>query len=230
MATYRALLAISLLGFNALAQSTDSQDPASRTAADRNNSEAWLFPVQSLNDTLPRWLRLGGEYRSRIESADGIGYAAINDTYLLSRFRLNVTIQPAKWLSFFGETQDSRVFFNHHVPDALPYQNTWDIRQAYIQLGNPTEGWANLTVGRQVLAFGDERVIGPSDWTNTSRTFDAVRLDVHQPGYKVSLFASSVVIGVDRALDHHLQGNNLYGGYGSFQNAIPSSTVEPYML
>jgi hypothetical protein len=62
------------------------------------------------------------------------------------------------------------------------------------------------------------------------RTFEAVRFDVHQTGYKVSLFASSVVVGVDGVMDHHLQGNNLYGVYGSFKNAIPKATLEPYIL
>jgi len=231
MRTSGARAFISLLGFScALAQPTDSQEPASQTAFDGEKSGNWLFPVESLNDTLPRWLRFGGEFRSRIESEDGLRYTTTNDTYLLSRVRVDVTIQPAKWLSFFGETQDSRVIFNNHVPDAVPYQNTWDIRQAYVQLGSSTEGAADLTVGRQVLAFGNERVIGPSDWTNTSRTFDAVRLDVHPAGYQVSLFASSVVIGVDGSMDHHLQGNNLYGAYGSFKNAIPKATLEPYVL
>jgi hypothetical protein len=62
------------------------------------------------------------------------------------------------------------------------------------------------------------------------RTFDAVRLDLHQTGYTVSLFASSVVIGVDGSMDHHLQGNNLYGVYGSFANVVPRATFEPYVL
>jgi hypothetical protein len=103
---------------------------------------------------------------------------------VLSRFRFDVTIQPATWLTFLGETQDSLVFFNRQVPEALPYQNSWDIRQAYVQLGSSAEGWANLVVGRQVLAFGSERLIGSSDWVKAGRTFDAVRLEVHQPGYR----------------------------------------------
>src|SRR5258706_10840817 len=180
MSTASAFAFISLVGFSgALAQSTDSQEPTSQNTFEGGKSGAWLFPVQSLNHALPRWLRFGGEYRSRIESADGIRYTTTNDTYLLSRFRFDVTIQPAKWLSFFGETQDSHVFFNRHVPDTLPYQNAWDIRQAYVRLGSAAEGWADLIVGRQVLAFGDERVIGPSDWVNAGRTFDAARLDWH---------------------------------------------------
>lgn len=228
MANYRALAAISVLGFNsAFAQSTGGQQPNSSSAFD---CEGGLFPVQRMNQILPPWIQFGGEYRTRVESSDGIKYTTTNDTYLLSRLRLNVTIRPADWLAFFGETQDSRVFFNQYIPDAPPYQNIWDIRQAYVQLGNSTEGWADIIAGRQVLAFGDERVIGPSDWLNMGRTFDAVRLDVHRSGYKVSVFASSVVIASDGPIDHHMQGNNLYGVYGSFRNAIVGTTLEPYVL
>ena len=214
----------------AIAQLADSEEPAPGALHDGSKSGTWLFPVERLNLALPRWLRFGGQFRSRFEGEDGVKYTTTNDAYLLTQFRFDVTIQPTQWLTFFGETQDSRVFFNQHVPDAVPYQNTWDIRQAYVQIGSVKEGWADVIVGRQVFAFGDERVIGPSDWLNMGRTFDAARLDLHQPGYKVSLFASSVIIGVDGAMDHHLQSNNLYGVYGSFQNAIPKGTLEPYVL
>jgi hypothetical protein len=62
------------------------------------------------------------------------------------------------------------------------------------------------------------------------RTFDAVRFDVHHGGAKVSLFASSVIVGRDGVIDHHIQGNNLYGIYGSLKNVIRRATVEPYIL
>jgi hypothetical protein len=150
MPTSGAIAFISLLGFGSvLAQPTGSQEPASKNAFDGDKSGAWLFPVDSLNHALPRWLRFGGEFRSRIESEDCISYTTTNDAYLLSRVRVDVTIQPSKWLTVFGEMQDSRIFFNDHVPGAVPYQNSWDLRQAYVQLGNSTEGWADLIVGRQ---------------------------------------------------------------------------------
>src|SRR3979409_141287 len=117
MRTSGTLAVISLLGLSrALAQPVGSQQPTLKNPLDGDKSGAWLFPVESLNDTLPRWLRFGGEFRSRIESEDGIGYTTTNDTYLLSRFRFDVTIQPAKWLSFFGETQDARVLFKTIFP------------------------------------------------------------------------------------------------------------------
>ena len=229
---FRLLLAlIPLLGLSsAHAQPAAGEDPALQTGSNAIDWGARMFPLQTLNRALPGWLQFGGEYRVRGESEDGIGYSPINDTYLLSRFRFNTKIQPSKWVTFFGELQDSRIFFNHHNPNRPPFQNSWDIHQAYVQLGNSTEGWADLTVGRQILLFGAERVIGPSDWLNVNRTFDAVRLNIHHTGYKVSLFASSVVFSTDGVMDHHMQGNNLYGVYGSFKNIIPRATVEPYVL
>ena len=47
------------------------------------------------------------------------------------------------------------------------------------------------------------------------------RVDLHPPGVKVSIFASSVIIARDDVIDHHIEGNNLYGVYSSFTHVIP---------
>lgn len=112
MATRGAIVFLSLVGFSrAVAQSAGGESPAPSPALDSDPPGAWLFPVERLNNALPRWLRFGGEYRLRFEGEDGIGHTTTNDTYLLGRLRFNTKIQPVKWLTFFGETQDSRIFF-----------------------------------------------------------------------------------------------------------------------
>jgi len=143
---------------------------------------------------------------------------------------VGVYVQPTSWLELVGVTQDSRVFFNHHVATALPYQNIWDIREAYVELGGSSEGWIDFVAGRQMFSFGDERVIGPSDWLNMGRTFDTVRVDLHHPGVNVSIFAASVINAIDGQIDHHIEGNNIYGIYSGFSHLIPHATVEPYLL
>jgi hypothetical protein len=165
-----------------------------------------------------------------VESQDGLGYRNVDDVYDLTQLRFGLYIHPAKWLTLVGVTQDARVFFNHHIAEASPYQNIWDVREAYVQLGSSSEGWLDVVAGRQMFSFGDERVIGPSDWSNQGRTFDTVRLDLHQPGVKVSIFAASVIIPVDGEIDHHIQGNNIYGIYGRLTQLIPHTTLEPYVL
>ena len=194
------------------------------------NSDGWLYPVTQLNKLLPNWIQFGGQFRNRVESEDGIGNAPVNDAYDLTQLRLGVYIQPTKWLELVAVTQDSQVFFNHHNPNLPPYQDIWDIREAYAEFGSSTEGWIDVVAGRQMFSFGDERVIGPSDWLNQGRTFDTVRVDLHHPGFKISIFASSVIVARDGAVDHHLQGNNLYGIYSSFTHVIPHATLEPYLL
>jgi hypothetical protein len=194
------------------------------------NPDGWLFPITQLDKLLPHWIQFGGQFRNRAESQDGLNYAPVNDTYNLTQLRIGVYIQPTSWLEIVGVTQDSRVFFNHHVATGPPYQNIWDIREAYAQIGSSTEGWFDLIGGREMLSFGDERVIGPSDWLNMGRTFDTVRLDLHHPGFKVSIFGSSVIVARDGVVDHHLEGNNFYGIYTSLTHFIPRATFEPYVL
>jgi Alginate export len=194
------------------------------------NPDGWLFPITRLDELLPHWIQFGGQFRVRAEGQTGLGSATVNDAYDLTQLPLGSYLQPTKWLKLVGVTQDSRAFFNQHVPNAPPYQNIWDIREAYVQLGNSDEGWIDLVAGRQMFSFGDERVIGPSDWSNMGRTFDTVRLDLHPPSIKVSIFAASVINAIDGPIDHHIEGNNIYGIYSSFAHVIPHATLESYVL
>lgn len=232
---------ILIFGFGAALQRLNAQEVCgSNVAPDPKSAPAnpgvgdspkWLFPVTRLNESLPSWLRFGGEYRDRIEGPIGIGFTGTNDFYLLDRLRVRAVIQPKEWLTFNAEVQDAEIFFNHHIGNVNPYQDTWTLWESYAQVGSSTSGWVDVLAGRQVLLFGDERVIGPSNWTNVGRTFNVARVDLHQPGVNVSVFASSVIPADNAYLHNALPGNNLYGVYGSFDNTvIPKATFEPYVL
>jgi hypothetical protein len=224
------LLGASMLPERANAQTDPNSSGAPSPPAVDSHAPAWLFPIGKLNESLPSWLRFGGEYRDRLEGPIGIGFRGTNDFYLLDRLRVTVAIQPNDWLKFYGEVQDSRIFFNHHIANANPFEDSWTLWQGYAQVGSSTSGWLDVLAGRQVLLFGDERVIGPSNWTNVGRTFDVARVDFHHPGYKVSILGSSVVPGSNNDLHNAIPGNNLYAVYGTFENVIPHSTFEPYVF
>src|SRR5216683_6741440 len=210
--------------------SKDAQSGAAPDPSAADDPPDWLFPIAKLNESFPSWLRIGGQYRGRLEGPAGIGFTRTRDFYLLDRLRVHVTIQPKEWLRFHAEVQDARIFFNHHIPNANPYQDSWTLWEGYAQVGSSTAGWVDVVAGRQVLAFGDERVIGPSNWLNVGRTFNVARVDLHHADYKVSVFAASVVPGENNDLHNALPGNNLYGVYGSFERIIPKATFEPYVL
>ena len=216
-------------------QATSDSNPAGQSNAAPalpagDNPPGWLFPVTELNEHFPRWLRIGGQYRNRLEGPSGIAYSPVRDFYLLDRLRVHAAIQPKQWLLFYGEVQDARILFNHHTSNANPYEDSWTLWEGYVQLGSSKEGWVDVVGGRQALAFGDERIIGPSNWLNVGRTFNVARLDLHHQDNNVSMFAAAVVPGENADLHNALPGNNLYGVYGSFQNAMRKTTFEPYVL
>ena len=194
------------------------------------NPGGWLFPVTELNRSLPLWLQFGAQFRDRVEGQVGLRYAPRNDIYDLTQLRIGIYIQPTSWFKIVTVTQDSRVFFNQHVPNKPSYQNVWDLREAYAKIGDGDSSWITATVGREVLSFGDERVIGPSDWLNMGRSFDTARMDFKANGLQLAAFAASVIVARDGVIDHHIQGNNLYGLYAGLHKLIPHATLEPYLL
>src|SRR5437660_6243196 len=136
----------------------------------------WLFPVTKLNRSLPSWLRIGGEYRGRLEGPTGIGFAGTHDFYFLDRLRIKVGIKPKNWLLFYGEVQDARIFFNHHIPNANPYEDKWTLWQAYPQLGSSATARVLALARRPVVRLGEDGVSGSSDGLNVGRTFTPATL------------------------------------------------------
>jgi hypothetical protein len=184
-----------------------------------------------LNNELPKWLRFGGEYRLRVEGFTGGAFKPNNeDGYLLSRLRLNMTIQAQSWLKFAFQAQDAHVLWKNQNPAAPPFQDALDLRQGYVELGDIEKRTAGFRAGRQELAFGDERLIGNANWLNTARSFDGVRGTFRRNGYRVDAFASRVVKLQDREFDWSTPGNNFYGIYGGIEKLVPNATIEPYFL
>ena len=185
-----------------------------------------------LGEELPGWLSLSGEFRFRFENLQGLGYSEDNhDGYGLTRTRLEVGIRPISWLNFEIQAQDSRApGIRPALSNSGAVRDPFDLRQAYAEIG-ASQSPASLKVGRQALIYGDSRLIGAPNWSNTSRVFDAARLQVRGSGAKLDLFSASVVRNdPNRRLNRSAEGEYLHGLYGSLENVIPGSTLEPYLL
>jgi hypothetical protein len=142
---------------------------------------------------------------------------------------MDLGIKAARWLRFFAEAQDARVAAYNISPAPSAIYNPLDLRQGFVEL--KLEGTASVTAraGRQELAFGGERLIGPADW-GISRTFDAIDVRISHGRAKVDLFGGSVVLIDPTRLDRHKPGEHIYGAYGSIENVLPGMNVEPYVL
>ena len=185
----------------------------------------------ALGRSMPGWLSVSGQFRVRYENRQSIGFAeGRNDGYPLIRTRLNIGIEPSSWLRFGFQGQDSRAPGIREVGNPGVFRDGFDLRQAYVELGG-AKSPVSLTAGRQILLLGDQRLVGPLDWTNTARVFDAVKLQVRGPGTKVDVFSASVVRNDPfRRINVSPEGSNLHGLYAYLENLVPGSTVEPYFL
>ena len=188
-------------------------------------------PSALLNKQLPKWVQFSFDHRFRLEGYSALRYDQNNnDRWLLNRFRANVALHPTSWLSFAAQGQDSRVFFKTNPSGQNTYTNRTDLRLLFTDIGKTDRGKIALRLGRQELAYGDERVLGAANWGNVARTFDAAKLILRSGPFQLDLVSAAVVTPLANGLSHHLQGNNIHFAYGKWNNPIPQSTLEPYFI
>ena len=124
--------------------------------------------------------------------------AVTDDGWLLQRFRIGMMLKPVPWLKIYAQAQDSREFFSGRplIPGASGAEgdDSFDLRQAYVDISDYSKCPWGLKVGRQILSYGDERLVGAFDWNNFGRTFDAVKLTYKTKGFTLDAFTSSPVV------------------------------------
>lgn len=208
-----------------------AQTPSAPAPAKPAAAAPMKLVTDGFNRSLPKWLHFNGEYRSRFEGLEGLAFKPTNsDAFLLSRVRLNMKVSPTSWMRFQVQAQDAQVMGRNAKPDGPPYEDTFDLRQGYMEIGSSDKPTFTLRVGRQELFFGEMRLVGHLNWTNTARSFDAARVTIKYGNYKVDAFASSVVNLREARFDKSSGGNDLHGAYGSIEKLIPKATIEPYVF
>ena len=177
---------------------------------------------------LPDWLSINGSARVRPEGKEGREFVEGNaEGYTFTRLRLDVGLEAGRWARFFVEGQDSRA---PGLPDGGPnLRDPIDFYQGYAELGTRA-GLVRLRVGRQEMQYGQQRLISVNPFRNTGRSFDAARVMVGTTTLGVDVFASAIVEKDPDGLDHWVDGEALYGGYGRIGQEGVGLRVEPYLL
>lgn len=223
----RILAAALLMGATATGLAAQAPAPVPVAAPAAQKSAKRLS--DGFNTDLPRWLSFSGEYRMRVEGIGNNAFKTNNaDAFVLSRIRINSTIKPASWMRLQIQLQDSQVMARNIKPDAPPFQDQLDLRLGYIEIGSAESSTAAVRFGRQELAFGEQRLVGPLNWTNTARTFDAVKLTVRNKKARLDMFSSSVVRQFAGPFDKSGYGDYFHGAYSVFSVLPNKGTIEPY--
>ncbi len=129
-------------------------------------------------------LTLSGQLRVRVESDDNLDLRAyrpdFSNTFALSRLILEADAQAEGRPRFHVQLRDARAFGSKlgdsDFPASNPIHDPLDVREAFVEWRRIGGTALGFTIGRQRIAYGDERVFGPGEWGNTGRwTWDAAR-------------------------------------------------------
>lgn len=236
---------LSAAGLSAFAISASGQSasPATTVAAAPPPSAGvfndWL---RGQNSAWNHW-NFGTEDRIRFEdksyaAVPGAGAIAVDfranspvswNNYALFRVRVHAGWAPCDWISIFGQGQGSWDIGDARTP-APGNDSPFDLFQGYVTLGNAAKFPLTAKVGRQVLAYGDERLVGSFDWDNIGRTFDAVKLRYEGDFGWVDAFSSHVVLPTDQSFDEGNKYDYFSGVYGSTRKLVPKFESQLYVL
>jgi hypothetical protein len=181
---------------------------------------------------LPSWMSLDGQIRLRTEDFTSYNYIPGNQRiYELTRIYGGLTVRPTSHLTGYMQFIDAHALGLPVSSVAGNMRDTFDLRQGYLEYHDEDNSF-RLYAGRKELRFGNERVVGISDWTNVSRTFDGFfghfgdRTDKNS----IDVFSSSVVTVHPTSLDTHGAGLTFHGGYGTIGSWIPNTVLQPFVL
>lgn len=137
---------------------------------------AALMPAgaQEAPATIP--ITFFGEARTRSEWDHPVGATPTDAfTYLRSRFGARIDAAPGARIVL--QLQDSRVLgAEASSAPAATAADVFDVHQGYLELSGSLGGaTSTVRAGRQEIALGNERLVGPVGWSNTGRSFDGVR-------------------------------------------------------
>ncbi|TXG35365.1 alginate export family protein [Seonamhaeicola maritimus] len=158
---------------------------------------------------------LDGEFRPRTEYRHGFGSILPESTEpgfgISTRARLNAGYSTDAYKVYIS-FQDIMVWGENR--QILPYDqnNSFAIFQAWAEL-NLGGNWSTK-LGRQVLSYDDQRILGGLDWAQQGRNHDAALLK-----YKKDKFALDLAFAFNQDYSHptgFISANNVYNTSGFF--------------
>lgn len=126
-------------------------------------------------------MRVRGEFDDRTSGLDP-------DAATLLRTRLGILAEPSRQTSVYLQISDSRIFGEEQNTLTDASADRLDLHQAYIDW--TPKGNVTLRIGRQELAFADERLIGSVNWANVTRAFDGLRIMAKHSSWTLDGFAT----------------------------------------
>jgi hypothetical protein len=192
---------------------------------------AVMLPAADIpSPNLPKWMEASVEVRGRFESHSGLDFVTgRDDTFYLHRVRAHVAVKPAPWLKFYIMGQESLAPERRRPVPTNVAEGT-DIYQAYVEIAGQGERHWGVRAGRQEFSYGAEKLIGRSNWGNTGRSFDSVRLYYETPDTQAEWFAGTLASFDAQRINRFTTATQLHGMHITNKSWVPRATLQPYLF
>jgi len=185
-------------------------------------------------------MRFRGEYFNNMNEqyyGDAPSKGQSEDSYLLSRIRVGVTYKVDDSLLFRASGQDSRAFGYGFTSDDWynkefnqknnPQKDYFELFETYIK-----KDFSNIEfkIGRQKMAYGDNRIFGPGEWKNSGKwIWDAAKATYKNNKDFISFFYGATMLHDEKHFSlNHRHGYYGYGAYSHFD--FGSIKLEPMLF
>lgn len=186
--------------------------------------------ASSFRDELPEWLDIRPELRIRYEGRQGDAFDIQVPHGVLTRAFLGIDVKPTRRLRFHVQGMDARMPTIDRARLTNRYHDAFEFREAYVEIGDPTQDRWQLQIGRQMHSYGSERVIARANWSNSRRGFDAIKLKRRHEAVDLDIFTGSVVKEFMDSPDRSDYGNGFHGAYSSWKQLLPGAELDLYLL
>lgn len=188
--------------------------PRSGAEAEQPRPDEHVSPLAL--DVGPFLLVPSMQYRLRFRHFEGHDFTEGGAVqYLRHRARLGLEASWQRRLAFAVELQDVRTFGEETSWSSDYAADGFDVHQVYATVRPVPE--LQIRVGRQRIAFENERIVGKGDFSENDRSHDAVRITSEALGVRIDSFYSRVrednaALGIaeGESTGRHLVGSNLH--------------------
>lgn len=154
-------------------------------------------------------LKISGEIRVRhvdMNNYDMDSNAGDASNTTTQRTRVNVDAKVNETTKAYISLQDTRnwgseantattgneTVTQNAAKDVTATGQAVDVSQAYVQLDKLAGQPLSLKLGRQILAYGDQRLVGHFEWSDNARRFDALKLMYNTDAVTVDFFMANL--------------------------------------
>jgi hypothetical protein len=205
--------------------------------------------IRASDPYLSAW-DVGVNVRGRFEYKQGAGFTDAgqnwdfssngafdnNNSYGLLRIMPRVAY-AGKWIAGMVEGRGSYSFHDERFVATAPGKGLaerdgpMDLHQAFVLWGNHKEFPVSMKLGRQELAYGDQRLVGHLRWNNNARTFDALKVRWQNALFGVDMFTGGLVYNDHHSLNRSYIGSDTFSGaYFNWPTLATKAVVETYVL